>query len=326
MLENLEAVADAVRPMKTFIRAAEVWVPDRGGAHLEFCGGLYGEVPAFGATSRSMIFGRGEGLPGQAWEEGKPIILTQLEGSSFRRIAAAKAAGITTALAIPVVVGDFVTAVLVLFFGDDAQHVGAIELWRARPPLEPELRLVDGYYGTTTEVFELVSRRTMFRRGVGLPGIAWATGDPVFLEDLGQGNRFLRADAALRVGINRGLGVPCATLHPEVSVLTFLSALGTPIARRIEIWAPDTTRTHLVRMDGFCERTGRLKAELGLQIARGEGALGRTWLTGVPAISYVAVAEMGVAGADLEAAGLSSFVCLPVIMGGRLRSIVSWYF
>src|SRR5262245_39261503 len=110
MAQSLKAVANAVRPMKTFIRAAEVWVPDRGGAHLEFCDALYGEVPAFGAASRNMIFGRGEGLPGQAWEEGKPIILAQLEGSPFRRIAAAKAAGITTALAIPVVAGDFVTA------------------------------------------------------------------------------------------------------------------------------------------------------------------------------------------------------------------------
>jgi len=312
--------------MKTFIRAAEVWVPDRAGEHLELGGGLYGDVPAFGAMSRTMIFGRGEGLPGQAWEEGKPIILTRLEGSSFRRVASAKAAGITTALAIPVVAGDFVTAVLVLFCGDDAEHVGAIELWRARPPVDPEMRLVDGYYGTTSEVFGLVSQRTTFQRGIGLPGIAWATGDPVFLEDLGQGDRFLRSDTALRVGINRGIGVPCATLHPEVSVITLLSALGTPIARRIEVWAPDPARAHLVRVDGFCESKGRLKAELGVQIARGEGALGRTWLTGVPAISNVAVAEMGAAGADIEAVGLTSFVCLPVIMGGRLRSIVGLYF
>ena len=131
---------------------------------------------------------------------------------------------------------------------------------------------------------------------------------------------------AVRVGINRGLGVPCATLRPEVSVLTFLSALGTPIARRVEIWAPDSSRTYLVRVDGFCERSGRLKVDLDVPIARGEGALGRTWLTGVPAISYSAAAEMGVAGAELEAADITSSVCMPVIMEGRLKSIVAWYF
>ena len=52
--------------MKTFIRVVEVWVPDAGHSLLEFGGGLYGSAQRFGAISRSMSFGRGENLPGQA--------------------------------------------------------------------------------------------------------------------------------------------------------------------------------------------------------------------------------------------------------------------
>ena len=42
-------------------------------------------------------------------------------------------------------------------------------------------------------------------RSTGLPGLAWDSGLPVFLPDLGKGSRFLRSESALQVGINRGL-------------------------------------------------------------------------------------------------------------------------
>ncbi len=55
--------------------------------------------------------------------------------------------------------------------------------------------LADGYYGTTADAFEFISRRTAFRRGTGLPGTGLGHGLPVFLPDLGKGARFLRATA-----------------------------------------------------------------------------------------------------------------------------------
>ena len=79
--------------MKTFIRVIEVWVPSRDRTVLEFGSGWYGDAPFFGALSEARCFGMGEGLPGQAWERGHPIVLKQFEGSYFQRKAAAKAAG-----------------------------------------------------------------------------------------------------------------------------------------------------------------------------------------------------------------------------------------
>ena len=40
--------------MNTFIRVAEIWVPDSDGYLLEFGGGVYDNAPDFGAVSRSM--------------------------------------------------------------------------------------------------------------------------------------------------------------------------------------------------------------------------------------------------------------------------------
>ena len=76
--------------MNTFIRATEVWLPSADRTLLEFGGGLFGGATHFAAISRQMCFGRGEGLPGQAWDEGRPILLKQFEGSNYRRTAAAK--------------------------------------------------------------------------------------------------------------------------------------------------------------------------------------------------------------------------------------------
>ena len=94
------------------------------------------------------------------------------------------------------------------------------------------MSLADGYYGSTAEAFEYISRRTSFRLDNGLPGMAWASGKPVFIEDLGKSARFLRAETATRVGINRGFAMPCPVPTNETYVMAFLSALGTPIVRR----------------------------------------------------------------------------------------------
>ena len=83
--------------MKTLIQAAEVWVPDADGHLLEFGSGLYGGLVEFGAISRQMCFGRGEGLPGRAWDEGRPVLLKDLQGGYFQRAAAARRAGLACA-------------------------------------------------------------------------------------------------------------------------------------------------------------------------------------------------------------------------------------
>jgi len=87
-------------------------------------------------------------------------------------------------------------------------------------------------------------------------------------------------------------------------VLTFLSALGTPISRRVEVWVPGEARQFLHRVDGFCERAGRLlKSSPGMMIERGHQAIGRMCDAGVPALSERASAELGPFGAEVEHAG-----------------------
>ncbi|MDD2810194.1 hypothetical protein [Rhodoferax sp.] len=267
---------------KTFIRAVEYWLPDATGSLLEFGGGFYGDAKRLQASSETLCFGRGEGLPGEAWESGHPVMLTNLQVSLFRRAAAALAHGLTSAVALPSFKGEQLSAVTVLFCGDDQDHAGAIELWHNDPLENVDLTLQDGYYGTTGDTFEFLSRNTSFRAGTGLPGRTWGSQAPVFMPDLGRGSGFLRADSAVKVGINRGFAVPCSSADGANYVLAFLSALATPIARRVDVWAPDALQSHLVHSFGFSEDDG---AELAVAQDKltFEGSLpGQVFGTGTP--------------------------------------------
>jgi hypothetical protein len=324
----------AVAAAQTFIKAIEFWVPGRERSFLEYGGGLYGTATRFGALSRTLCFARGEGLPGQAWESGHPIVLRQFVGSYFRRTSAAHAEGLTCAIAMPIFAGDFLTSVLVIFCGDDDDHAGAIELWHNDARQSKDMTLVDGHYGNTGDAFEFISRRTSFRRGHGLPGLCWGQGLPVFLEDLGKGSGFLRGDSAVKVGINRGFALPCPAGRHGMYVLAFLSALATPIARRVEVWerldtddqgAPAAPR--LRRISGFCETLGSLAAtDHAPLLESGQGTLGQVLLSGVPGISSHADAEPVGLGAAAQEAALKSLAAIPVIRDGRTVACVALYF
>ncbi len=313
--------------MQTFIRAVEVWVPGADGSVLEFGSGLYGHARRFGSISRSMCFGRGEGLPGEAWDTGRPIVLKQFTGTSFRRIQAAAVDGLTCGIALPVFAGNRLTAVLVIFCGDHEQQAGAIEVWHNDSANSPDMALVDGHYGATGDAFEFMSRHTSFRKGNGLPGLAWESGLPVYMSDLGKGTRFLRADSAVKVGINRGFAIPCSTRGRHVYVMTLLSALATPIARRVETWLPDADGRQLTRSDGFCEQLGVLGATAGdARVERGQGAIGAALLSLAPAVAERAADQPGPVGAGARQADLGSLLALPVLRGERVAAVVAWYF
>ncbi|MEC7256536.1 MAG: GAF domain-containing protein [Pseudomonadota bacterium] len=309
----MDVAVDA--PVKTFIQVSEVWVPKDG--RLVLAQGDYGTLDAFAEASRHASFAKGEGLPGKAWADQRPVVLKGFDGSYFKRIEAAAEAGLTSAVAIPVFDLDELKAVLVVLCGDDDNRTGAIEIWRESDDL---LMLDDGYYGAAKH-FEWISQHTHFPRGQGLPGAVWASLTPILMRDLGSGYRFIRADSAGKAGLTTGLGLPVPSPTGEISVLTLLSARGTPIARRFEIWDARPARVGksggAELIDGICAREGRLWDEDNpRKAAPWQGHIGRVLGTGLP------LAERGGPGL---VAGYDSIVALPVHLNGHLSHIVAWY-
>ncbi len=163
------------------------------------------------------------------------------------------------------------------------------------------------------------------RRGPARPGLAWQQNAPVFLPDLGKGSGFLRGDSAVKVGINRGLALPCATPGRSQFVLALLSALGTPIARRLEIWRPNFDHTALILSTGFCETQGLLDG-VGTRVGKGQGSVGRCWLTGLPLTSTRPASEPGDVGGLPHVSALAVLPVLPVLTEGRFVAAVALYF
>ena len=310
----------------TFILATEVWVPGPSGDILLRSDGIYGALKPFEAASADHGFARGQGLPGCAWEESRPILLTDLSHPSFVRAASAAQAGLAAAVAIPVFSGKAIKGVLVLFCGGADAHVGAIEIWRG----ESERMVLDaGFYGAAQE-FRGVSEGISFQRGQGLPGGVWGANAPILMRDLGSSAGFVRSTAACAAGLATGLGIPIATPSGVPYVLTLLSGRVTPIARRFELWDVSPARggrgAWATLIDGLCDIEGPLwDSDRGVHpgevrssrtVLPWQGPVGRALATGAP------VAEPNAAG-PIRYAGM---VALPQHVHGEVARIAAWYF
>ena len=312
--------------MKPFIRAVEIWAPNKDGS-LEFGGGLYeGELEEFREISELALFSYNDGLPGRAWAAKHPIILTSFADSYFRRADEAKLFGLTCGIAIPIFAGDALKAVLGLLCGSDtAENVGAIELWHNNSDLSHELSLVDGYYATA-DTFEFNSRHTTFPRGYGLPGRAWKADGPVILGELGESRKFLRASDAAASGIRFGLAIPYRPDANSTWVITFLSGSERPITHRFEIWKPSVAMDVLVFEAGCCSRNTDLDKLYADQIVRkGEGSVGKSWATGTPIINADLAHDLCAPAKAAIKVGLRQIIVLPVYRGAELSSVIAWY-
>jgi hypothetical protein len=313
--------------MKSFIRAIELWTPDEAGHSLEYAGGAYNdELAEFREISELALFAFDDSLPGKAWAAGHPIILTNFADSYFRRADEARLFGLTCAVAIPVFVGARIKSVVGLLCGGDAgENVGAIELWHNNAELSNELSLIDGYYGAAKD-FEFNSRHTTFPRGYGLPGRAWKADAPVMIKDIGEARQFLRAEDAARSGMNVGLAIPYSNGGPDTWVISFLSAISSPIARRYEIWRPGSAGDTLAFESGYCSSGANLDATYsGKVIRKGEGSIGTAFATIAPVIGADVTRETSVAARTAAKAGLRQTVVLPVVGSSQLQAIVAWY-
>ena len=95
----------------------QAWMPAEDSARLECCAFWRSDpgLDDFVAASRSLGVSRGAGLPGQAWAGGEPVWWSDLSASPSPRREAARATGIETGFAVPVLAGGAPVVVLEFF-------------------------------------------------------------------------------------------------------------------------------------------------------------------------------------------------------------------
>lgn len=189
------------------------------------------------------------------------------------------------------------------------------------------MEFVDGYFGIAKK-FEWTARNTKFMKGFGLPGMVWASGMPVLAENMLNSSTFLRAEDARRIGINKGLGIPCSDGTGRMFVMNLVSAMGLPIARRFEIWVPSSDSAGLVFLEGECDINKNFADDYaGVMLERYSGVLSHAWTTGIPAVSGdVAVQAAPAVRASAEKAGLKEMLAIPVMVDGKARALVAMYY
>jgi PAS domain S-box-containing protein len=107
-MENV--LPDVLRAVSEFggFRLGQAWVPVPGGSALEWRAAWTAspDLRDFVETSRAIVFGADEGLAGRTWTSRQPVSVADVAGDpGFYRAHAAQAAGLRSALALPVL-GD----------------------------------------------------------------------------------------------------------------------------------------------------------------------------------------------------------------------------
>jgi hypothetical protein len=105
-----------------------------------------------------------------------------------------------------------------------------------------------------------------------------------------------------------------------------LSAQATPIAERFEIWVPNQSRSALVFQSGDCSKDTDLDTLYASKaIGKGEGTIGGTWATGMPAINENLKHDESIAASLARASGMNQIIVLPVIENALLKAVLAWY-
>lgn len=310
---------------RSFIKAIEIWIPDSDGGMLIHNDGYYGPLKPFEAISKGFAFGFDEGLPGKAWSAKRPVVLKDLQDASFMRQDAAAAAGLKSAVAIPVFADDIIKGVVTLFCGDDEDNVGAIEVWH-KEPLSNQIEFVEGHFGSA-DLFEFESRHVKFMKGFGLPGLVWSSGMPHVMKNLGRNKRFVRSLSAQRAGMLHALGFPCGVQSEDENwVLTMLSGHGNPLARCFESWVSKPDGSGIMFDNGVCEFREDLNSVYAGKVLTGtDGTIGKAWASGVPAMCSDLWSEGEPVQSSALSVGLSVLVALPVMDGPDVKAVVCWY-
>lgn len=115
---SLQAVALLLSSVKTPIaRAFEVWVPMPQGSSLRLvcANGSYVQAPALKKASAGLDVPAGDTWIGQAWATRKPEVVCDSTGEAFQRRGISED-GLTSGIAIPIIVLDDVVSVAVLMW------------------------------------------------------------------------------------------------------------------------------------------------------------------------------------------------------------------
>lgn len=231
------AAASAISPteFESSLKGLEIWVPSTDSSELVLDQSVYRESISFREASEGITFRRGEGLPGQVWENRAPVFLKELINSDFRRRSAADAVGMTTAVGVPVFRNRKVAAVVVLLLDGRRSVTAAFESWRIDPQTE-HLTLANGTY-INCEKLRRLSEYIHLPLGEGLAGVAAERLRPYASTRFHQDTNAVRGTALAAENLTTAVALPLTDSGSLINDV-FLLATGesAPVFSLIQVW------------------------------------------------------------------------------------------
>ena len=197
--------------------------------------------------------------------------------------------------------------------------VQGAELW---VPKQDRLVLSSGAYGRHTE-FARVSAKSRFRRGEGLPGAVWATGQALVWHDLAT--HFVRAELAEAAGIDAAVGLPWFYGRDLAGVVTFLLTSSASSPGCVEVWDQDESLNVLRHGGGLYARAKEFEQVTKLlQFPYAAGLPGLTWSRGIPVMMQdVGASNEFVRAEAARKAGLKRAIGLPFYHERRVAHVLT---
>ncbi len=157
----------------------EVWEPIGIYEEVSLKAGFYGRMERFQNVSSFVRFEKGNGLPGQVWQQRSSVIHDDLPNHpGFLRAAGASAELLKTAIGIPIASDNFHSSVL-LISSAVSPLAQAMEVWNVT---DAGFSLVGGAFSDAGAPFALPEQTTL-PADAGLPGLAASRGAAALTDD-----------------------------------------------------------------------------------------------------------------------------------------------
>ena len=208
------------------VGAAELWTGGSGSFELAMGQAWHAgkALQRFANISKHVHFPQGAGLPGRVWENGRPELVPDVsEAKTFLRSSGDGGKELSVGLGLPLIAGIKLQAVLLLLSARTGPIARVHEIWEPDPDDPDQLVRRQGTYGLLQD-FADASAKLSFSiqgKGEGLPGRAWATRQPVLIDDLDHAG-LPRRETAHAAGLTHGLAIPTVVADTVRSVVVLL--------------------------------------------------------------------------------------------------------
>lgn len=241
------------------LKGIEVWGPSDDSSELDLLQCAYRDASGFREASEGITFRRGQGLPGQIWQNRAPVFLDELINSSFVRRKAASEVGMTTAVGFPVFRNRKVVAVVLFLLEARPDVRAAFESWRIDPQTD-HLTLSDGTYINCNRLRRL-SRCLHLPVGEGLAGTAAEQRRPYATARFQEDTNVVRSAEFVADHLTAAAALPLMDSGSLIDdVFVVLNSNATPVFSLIQVWEDNGYGLKLVTeiADGVPTLNGQL--------------------------------------------------------------------